>query len=53
MRFPRVSQTISTKDTIQPGPIGSWVNGVSIWSYKSDLKKVFGKITAINITETG
>ena len=53
MRFPRVSQTISTKDTIQPGPIGSWVNGVSIWSYKSDLKKVFGKITAINITEQG
>ena len=53
MRFPRVSQTISTKDSIQPGPIGSWVNGVSIWSYKSDLKKVFGKITTINITEQG
>ncbi|AIX20959.1 structural protein [Synechococcus phage ACG-2014d] len=53
LRFPRKSQTISTKDVIQPGPIGSWVNGVSIWSYKSDLKKVFGKITAINIVSQG
>jgi len=53
LRFPRRSQTISTKDTIKPGPIGSWVNGVSIWSYKSDLKKIFGKLTAINITSQG
>ncbi len=53
LRFPRVSQTISTKDEIQPGPIGAWVNGVSVWSYKSDTKKIFGQVTRINIVKQG
>ena len=53
MRFPRVSQTISTKDTIQPGPIGSWVNGVAAWSYKSKDYVTFGPLTAIAITNSG
>ena len=53
LRFPRVSQTISTKDEIQPGPIGAWVNGVSIWSYKSSNKKIFGEVTKINIIKQG
>ena len=52
-RFPLASQTISTKTDIVPGPIGSWVNGVSIWSYKSNLNKTFGAVTSINITNGG
>ena len=53
LRFPRVSQTISTKDEIKPGPIGAWVNGVSVWSYKSSVKKIFGEVTKINIIKQG
>ena len=52
-RFPLVSNTISTKNAIVPGPIGTWVNGVSMWSYKSDTKKTFGSVTSINITNNG
>ena len=52
-RFPLVPQTISTKNTIVPGPIGTWVNGVSIWSYKSSLTKTFGPVTSIDITNAG
>ena len=52
-RFPIVSTTISTKNTITPGPIGTWVNGVSIWSYKSTSKKTFGAITSVGITNAG
>ena len=52
-RFPTTPVTISTKDTINPGPIGTWVNGVSIWSYKSNLKKTFGAVTSINIDNAG
>ena len=52
-RFPIVSTTISTKNTISPGPIGTWVNGVSIWSYKSTRKKTFGAITSVSITNAG
>ena len=52
-RFPTTPVTISTKDVITPGPIGTWVNGVSIWSYKSNLKKTFGAVTSINIDNAG
>jgi len=52
-RFPIVSQTISTKNTVAPGPIGTWVNGVSIWSYKSTRNKTFGAVTSIGITNSG
>ena len=52
-RFPRTAQTISTKNLINPGPVGTWVNGVSIWSYKSSLFKTFGAVTGITITNTG
>ena len=48
-----VSTTISTKNTITPGPIGTWVNGVSIWSYKSTSKKTFGAVTSVGITNAG
>ena len=45
--------TISTKTDIIPGPIGTWVNGVSMWSYKSELSKTFGAVTKINIINPG
>ncbi|BCU99447.1 MAG: hypothetical protein CM15mV28_0150 [Thaumasvirus sp.] len=34
-------------------PIGTWVNGVSIWSYKSTIKKTFGAVTGITISNAG
>ena len=53
-RFPKTSQTISTKNLITSNvPIGTWVNGVSVWSYKSKLTKTFGAVTAIAITTAG
>ena len=52
-RFPIVPVTISTKNLIVPGPIGTWVNGVSIWSYKSDVTKIFGSVTSVDITNAG
>jgi len=53
-RFPKTSQTISTKNLISSNvPVGTWVNGVSIWSYKSKLTKTFGALTAISITTAG
>ena len=52
-RFVQNPTTISTKNTIASGPIGTWVNGVSAWSYKSTLSKTFGPITSITISNPG
>ena len=52
-RFATTPTTISTKNTIKPGPIGTWVNGVSVWSYKSSNTKTFGPITSISINAAG
>ena len=52
-RFPLAPSTISTKNSIAAGPIGTWVNGVSVWSYKSSLTKTFGPVTSIDITNAG
>ena len=52
-RFPLSIQTISTKTTIPSGPVGTFVNGVSVWSYKSTEKKIYGPITTISVTESG
>ena len=52
-RFPTVPTTISTKDAITSGPIGTWVNGVSVWSYKSTLTKTFGAVTKVGIINAG
>ena len=54
LRFPRTVQTISERQTINPGtPIGSWVNGVSIWSYKSREYIQYGPLTNITVTNQG
>ena len=52
-RIPRTASTISTKNAITAGPIGSWVNGVSIWSYKSAITKTYGAVTGITINNAG
>ncbi len=52
-RFPKVPTTISTKSAINAGPVGTWVNGVSIWSYKSKTTKTFGAVTGIAIANAG
>ena len=52
-RFPQLPTTISTKNKVVPGPIGTWVNGVSVWSYKSTSSKTFGPITSIGIDNAG
>ena len=52
-RFPLLPSTISIKDSIIPGPIGTWINGTSVWSYKSSIRKTFGPVTSINITNAG
>ena len=52
-RFPLATQTISTKTQTLSGSIGTWINGVSVQSYKSTTKKTFGAITSIGITNAG
>ena len=52
-RFPKLPTTISTKNSINAGPVGTWVNGVSIWSYKSKTTKTFGAVTAVAIKSAG
>jgi hypothetical protein len=52
-RFPRIPQTISLKPDTTYGSIGSFVNGVSAWNFKSDLYQKFGPVTKVNITNAG
>ncbi len=52
-RFPLAPTTISTKNEITSGPVGTWVNGVSVWSYKSTETKTFGSVTSIDILTRG
>ena len=52
-RFPFTTETISTKTSTVPGPIGTWVNGVSVLAYKSNNKKTFGAVTSIAIDNKG
>ena len=52
-KFPRIPNTISLKTTTVPGPIGSFINGVSIWNYKSENTYQFGPVTNITVTNSG
>ena len=52
-RFPLNVETISTKTNISPGPVGTFVNGVSVWSYKSTEKMTYGPVTSISVTKAG
>ena len=53
IRIPRTINTISKRTDTTFGPIGSWVNGVSTWSYKSQNKIKFGGVTGISIDDPG
>ena len=52
-RFPRIVDTVSRRDDLSFGPIGCWVNGVAVWSYKSQIKTKFGGITSFDIVDAG
>ena len=53
VRFPRKVETISRREEIVSGPIGAWVNGVAVWSYKSQNTIQYGGITDIVINNPG
>jgi hypothetical protein len=54
LRFPRNVQTISERKNVsENSPIGAWINGVSIWSYKSSEYVQFGPLTGITVTNPG
>ena len=54
LRFPRVVQTISERQDINANsPIGTWINGVSIWGYKSGDFVQFGPLTQITVDNVG
>ena len=54
LRFPRNVQTISERQNVKPNtPVGAWINGVSIWSYKSSEYVQFGPLTGITVTNQG
>ena len=52
-RFPRIVETVSRRDELSFGPIGCWVNGVAVWSYKSQVKTKFGGLTSVDIVNAG
>ena len=52
-KFPRIPNTISLKTLTKPGAVGSFVNGVSIWNYKSNEFYEFGPVTNINVINSG
>jgi hypothetical protein len=52
-RFPKIPATISIKQPTQPGSIGTFVNGISAWNYKSQEKLKFGPLTNIKILKSG
>ena len=54
LRFPRLVQTISERQDIKANTsIGAWVNGVSIWAYKSGEFVRFGPLTGITVDNSG
>lgn len=52
-KIPKTPKFEKDKVSIQPGPIGIFVNGVEIQSYKSFDKVYYGQIENINILNSG
>jgi hypothetical protein len=52
-KIPKVQQLPTSKETIQPGPIGIFANGVEIQSYKSFDKLYYGPIENIILLNGG
>ena len=54
IRVPRVVNTVSERQEIAANSaIGAWVNGVSIWCYKSRESVLFGPLTGIVVSTAG
>ena len=54
IRLPRKTNTVSVRTAVSPNtPVGTWVNGVSAWSYKSNEFVTFGPVTGISIINSG
>ena len=52
-RFPFVTQPTSSKTETIFGSTGQWVNGVSLYNYKSSEGVTFGSLTKINVVTPG
>ena len=52
-RFPFVTQPTSSKTETVFGSTGQWVNGVSLYNYKSSEGVTFGSLTKINVVTSG
>ena len=52
-RFSKLPVTVSLKEETRPGSIGTFVNGISVWNYKSPEKFSYGPLTKINILDGG
>ena len=52
-RFPLVPNTTSVRKQISSGPIATWINGVSAWSFKSNEYVTYGGVTSVNILNAG
>lgn len=52
-RFPFVTQPTSSKTETVFGSTGQWVNGVSLYNYKSSEGVTFGSLTKINVVTAG
>jgi len=52
-RFPFKTQPTSTKTETVSGSTGQWVNGVSVYNYKSSEGVTFGSLTKINVVSAG
>lgn len=52
-RFPINSTTTSVRKEILAGPIATWINGVSAWSYKDVSYITYGGVTSVEISNGG
>lgn len=52
-RFPKSPQTISLKPETIYGSVGSFINGISVWNFKSDKTYKYGPVTKVNISNSG
>jgi len=52
-RFPLKPNTTSVRYNIKSGPIATFVNGISAWSYKSPSYITYGGVTGVDILSAG
>ena len=52
-RFPLLPNTTSVRKNISSGPIATWINGVSGWSFKSNSYVTYGGVTSVQIISSG